>query len=60
MTVSTLVFQGPVLRYGLRDASGAEIVAHVESEHRDASIRVGDRVWAGWSPGAARLLAPDA
>jgi spermidine/putrescine transport system ATP-binding protein len=60
VTVATLVFQGPVLRYGLRDASGAEIVAHVESEDRDASIRVGDRVWAGWDPGAARLLPPDA
>ena len=59
VTVATLVFQGPVLRYALRDASGAEIVAHVECEDRDTSIRVGDRVWAGWDPGAARLLPPD-
>ncbi|HWP64797.1 MAG TPA: ABC transporter ATP-binding protein [Candidatus Limnocylindria bacterium] len=60
VTVATLAFQGPVLRYGLRDASGGEIVAHVESEDRDTSIRVGDRVWAGWDPGAARLLPPEA
>ena len=60
VTVATLVFQGPVIRYGLRDASGGEIVAHVECEDRDTSIRVGDRVWAGWDPGAARLLPPDA
>lgn len=60
VTIADLVFQGPVLRYGLRDASGGELVAHVESEDRDASLRVGDRVWAGWDPAAARLLPPDA
>jgi spermidine/putrescine transport system ATP-binding protein len=60
VTIADLVFQGPVLRYGLKDAAGGEIVAHVESEDRDTAIRVGDRVWAGWDPGAARLLPPDA
>jgi spermidine/putrescine transport system ATP-binding protein len=60
VTIADLVFQGPVLRYGLRDDGGGEIVAHVESEDRDPAIRVGDRVWAGWDPGAARLLPPDA
>ena len=60
VTIADLVFQGAVLRYGLRDASGGEIIAHVESEDRDPSIRVGDRVWAGWDPGAARLLPPEA
>jgi spermidine/putrescine transport system ATP-binding protein len=59
VTVTDLVFQGAVLRYGLRDPSGGEIVAHVESQDRDPSIRVGDRVWAGWDPAAARLLPPE-
>ena len=59
VTVTDLVFQGAVLRYGLRDASGGEIIAHVESEDRDPSIRVGDRVFAGWDPAAARLLPPE-
>jgi spermidine/putrescine transport system ATP-binding protein len=60
VTIADLVFQGPVLRYALHDASGHEIVAHVESEDRDPSIKVGDRVWAGWDPTASRLLPPDA
>jgi spermidine/putrescine transport system ATP-binding protein len=60
VTIADLVFQGPVLRYSLRDAAGTEIVAHVESEDRDPDIRVGDRLWAGWDPAAARLLLPDA
>ena len=59
VTVADLVFQGPVIRYALRDAAGAELVAHVESEDRDARIAAGDRVWAGWDPAAARLLPPE-
>jgi hypothetical protein len=59
VTIADLVFQGPVLRYGLKDADGGDVVAHVESEDRDQAIRVGDRVWAGWDPAVARLLPPD-
>jgi len=59
VTVTDLVFQGAVLRYGLRDASGGELIAHVESEDRDPSIRVGDRIWAAWAPATARLLPPE-
>ncbi len=58
VTVADLVFQGPVIRFGLRTADGVALVAHVGPEQDLPLLRPGDRVWVGWELDAARLLPP--
>jgi len=60
VTVTELIFQGPVVRCVLRDAGGAEIVAHLASDRRLAKPGIGEAGWASWDPDAARLLPPRA
>ena len=55
-TVSDLVFQGPVVRVALAASDGSPLVAHVGADDQLPFLRPGDEVWAGWEPGAARLL----
>jgi spermidine/putrescine transport system ATP-binding protein len=55
--VETL-FQGPVVRCVLRDASGGDIVAHLGAERRFAQPAAGTAAWACWDTAAARLLPP--
>ncbi len=59
VTCTDLVFQGAVLRCGLKDAAGHGLVAHVEATPRDPGLRTGAALWLAWPPGAARLLHPD-
>jgi len=54
--VVDLVFQGPVVRFGLRAADGSPIVAHVGPEQQLPLLRPGDRVWVVWEPDAGCLL----
>jgi spermidine/putrescine transport system ATP-binding protein len=58
VTVADLVFQGPVVRFGLRAADGAPVVAHVGPEQELPLLRPGDPVWVCWEPNAAILLPP--
>jgi spermidine/putrescine transport system ATP-binding protein len=60
VTVTELIFQGPVVRCVLRDATGDEIVAHLASDRRLAKPGIGEPGWASWDPEAARLLPPRA
>jgi spermidine/putrescine transport system ATP-binding protein len=57
VTVRSVLFQGPILRYAAVDARGTEIVAHVPADTSDPRLRCGERGWAAWDRGAARLLA---
>jgi spermidine/putrescine transport system ATP-binding protein len=54
--VVDLVFQGPLVRFGLRALDGTAMVAHVGPEDHLPLLRPGDRVWACWEPEAGRLL----
>ena len=58
VTLIEMIFQGPVVRYVLRDAADREIIAHIEDDERPAGIDRGDRIWATWDPSASRLLPP--
>ena len=51
-----LVFQGPVVRFGLQAPDGSGLVAHVGPEDELPLLRPGDGVWACWEPEAGRLL----
>jgi len=55
-TVVELIFQGPVVRCVLRDATGDEIVAHLASDRRIARPGIGEQGWASWDRDSARLL----
>ncbi len=54
--VVDLVFQGPVVRFGLQAPDGSGLVAHVGPEEELPLLRPGDGVWACWEPEAGRLL----
>jgi spermidine/putrescine transport system ATP-binding protein len=54
--VVDLVFQGPVVRFGLQASDGSGLVAHVGPEVELPLLRPGARVWACWEPEAGRLL----
>ena len=58
VTVAELIFQGPVVRCVLRDATGDDIVAHLASDRRLAKPGTGESGWASWEHDAARLLPP--
>ncbi len=58
VTVSSAIFQGAIVRLGLRAADGTEIVAHVGPDEVSEGVRPGAFVHAGWEPRAARLLPP--
>jgi spermidine/putrescine transport system ATP-binding protein len=58
-TCTDLVFQGAQLRCALRDAFGAELVAHIEPARARQGVKPGMELWASWPLDAARLLPPD-
>jgi spermidine/putrescine transport system ATP-binding protein len=58
VTLAEMIFQGPVVRFVLRDAAGHELVAHVDEDERPAGIQRGASIWARWDPTASRLLPP--
>jgi hypothetical protein len=53
-----LIFQGPVVRCVLRDATDTEIVAHLNPDRRSPGLERGARVRISWETEAARLLPP--
>ena len=55
-----MIFQGPVVRFVLRDGGGAEIIAYVDDDERPSGLDRGDAIWATWDPSASRLLPPRA
>jgi spermidine/putrescine transport system ATP-binding protein len=55
-TVTSLVFQGPVVRLGAEAPDGSEIVAHVGAEADLPLLRPGDRIWCSWDTDAALVL----
>jgi spermidine/putrescine transport system ATP-binding protein len=57
-TVVDLVFQGPVIRFGLRADDGSALVVHVGPETELPMLRPGDQVIVAWEPDAGRLLRP--
>ena len=57
-TVTSVVFQGPVVRCALRTAGGIAIVAHVGPDHPLPDVRPGQALWITWDAEAARLLPP--
>jgi spermidine/putrescine transport system ATP-binding protein len=57
-TVVDLVFQGPVVRFGLRADDGSPLVVHVGPEAELPLLRPGDQVVVAWEPDAGRLLRP--
>ncbi|MCB1014097.1 MAG: TOBE domain-containing protein, partial [Acidimicrobiales bacterium] len=56
LTVTDLVFQGPVVRLAAVAPDGTEIVAHVGPDQDLPLLRPGDEVWCGWEPTAASVL----
>ena len=56
VTITGAVFQGPVLRFALRTADGAEIVAHVRPQEVVDGLMPGASAYACWDTDAARLL----
>jgi spermidine/putrescine transport system ATP-binding protein len=60
VTVVEMIFQGPVVRFVMRDGSGSEIIAHIDEDERPNGIARGATIWASWDPAASRLLPPRA
>jgi spermidine/putrescine transport system ATP-binding protein len=55
-TVTSLVFQGPVVRCQVRTSSGADLVAHLGPEDDPASMAVGSTVTMTWAFDGAYLV----
>jgi ABC-type Fe3+/spermidine/putrescine transport system ATPase subunit len=60
VTLVEMIFQGPVVRFMLRDERGTGLVAHVDEDERPNGIARGAKVWASWDRTASRLLPPRA
>ena len=56
LTVSDLVFQGPVVRLAAAAPDGTEVVAHIGADQQLPLLRPGDDVWCGWDAAAASVL----
>jgi spermidine/putrescine transport system ATP-binding protein len=56
VTVTDLVFQGPVVRLTLEAADKSQLVAHVGTDTDLPLLRPGDTVWAAWEPASSRVL----
>ncbi|MFN7151863.1 MAG: ABC transporter ATP-binding protein [Microthrixaceae bacterium] len=55
-TVTSMVFQGPVVRCQVRTATGAEMVAHLGPEDDPTSIAVGSPITMTWAYEGAYLV----
>ena len=55
-TVTSLVFQGPVVRCQVRTRTGADLVAHLGPEDDPASIAVGSPITMTWAYDGAYLV----
>ena len=56
LTVTSLVFQGPVVRLAGEAADGNEVLAHIGPDQQLPMLRPGDEVWASWDTPAAAAL----
>ena len=56
LTVTSLVFQGPVVRLAGDAADGSEVLAHIGPDQELPLLRPGDAVWAHWDVGSATAL----
>jgi spermidine/putrescine transport system ATP-binding protein len=56
VTVTSLVFQGPVVRLAGEAADGNEVLAHIGPDQQLPMLRPGDEVWASWDTPAAAAL----
>ena len=56
LTVTSLVFQGPVVRLAGDAADGNEALAHIGPDQELPMLRPGDTVWASWDTDAATAL----
>ncbi len=56
LTVTSLVFQGPVVRLAGDATDGTELVAHIGPDQELPMLRPGDEVWASWDAPAAVVL----
>jgi len=56
LTVTSLVFQGPVVRLAGAAADGSEVLAHIGPDQQLPMLRPGDDVWASWDTDAAAAL----
>ncbi|MBL8775803.1 MAG: ABC transporter ATP-binding protein [Acidimicrobiales bacterium] len=56
LTVTDLVFQGPVVRLAATAPDGTEVVAHIGADQQLPLLRPGDAVWCGWDAAAASVL----
>jgi spermidine/putrescine transport system ATP-binding protein len=61
LVVTSLVFQGPVVRLAGDAPDGHEVLAHIGPDQQLPMLRPGDAVWASWDAEAATALpgAPD-
>jgi spermidine/putrescine transport system ATP-binding protein len=55
-TVTSMVFQGPVVRCQVRTSTGAELVAHLGPEDDPSSIAVGSPITMTWAYDGAYLV----
>ncbi len=56
-TVTSVIFQGPVMRVATRAADDTEVIAHLNAGEPITGIAPGAAVHVSWDPAAARLLA---
>jgi spermidine/putrescine transport system ATP-binding protein len=56
VTVTSLVFQGPVVRLAGEAPDGQEVLAHIGPDQQLPMLRPGDEVWASWDTPAATAL----
>jgi spermidine/putrescine transport system ATP-binding protein len=56
VTLVEMVFQGPVIRCLLKDASGNDLLAHVRPDQRPEGLERGASLWAEWIADACCLL----
>ena len=54
--VTSLVFQGPVVRLAGDTPDGNEVLAHVGPDQQLPMLRPGDEIWASWDTPAASAL----
>ncbi len=55
-TITSMVFQGPVIRVAARPADGSELVAHLPPDAASTMPQPGDEVWCSWDRDSALLL----
>jgi spermidine/putrescine transport system ATP-binding protein len=56
VTVTSLVFQGPVVRLAGDAVDGHEVLVHIGPDQELPMLRPGDTVWASWDTDAATAL----